>query len=85
MKKQIIILVFLTVPFLMMGQDSTSTKTVEQKATIKTEVAVKKVEPISANPKVQNKTINFKKSKDLTSIKAYMRSLQLKRKMTLVS
>ena len=85
MNKTIIILVLLIVPFLGMSQNSATTKDAQQKAVIKTEIAVKKIEPISANPKVQNKTINFKKSNDLISVKAYMRSLQLKRKTTLVS
>ncbi len=45
----------------------------------------RKVEPISSDPKDQNKTINFNKSNDLISIKAYIKSLQMKRKITLMS
>lgn len=49
------------------------------------EVAVKKVDVISANPKDQIIDVNIKKSKDITSVKAYIRSLQLKRQETLMS
>ena len=45
----------------------------------------KKVERISKDPMIQNKVINTKKSKDIISIKAYMKSLQMKRKETLMS
>jgi len=65
---------------------STTINTVEEVNTIiKTEVVIKKVEPISINPKTQNLDLNFKKSNDLISVKAYIKSLQLKRKETLMS
>ena len=51
----------------------------------KTEVVLKKVDLISVNPKTQIKDLNFKKSKDLISVRAYIKSLQLKRKATLMS
>lgn len=47
--------------------------------------ALKKVDHISADPRVQNKMIYYKKSKDIISVKAYIRSLQMKRKETLMS
>ena len=68
-----------------MAQSTTINTVEEVKATIKTEVVIKKVEPISINPKTQNLDLNFKKSNDLISIKAYIKSLQLKRKETLMS
>lgn len=85
MNKTILILVFLLVPFTMVAQATVETKKETEKNIIKTEVAIKKVEPISDNPKVQNKTINFNKSNDLISVKAYIKSLQMKRKETQVS
>ncbi len=48
-------------------------------------LTLKKVEPISADPKVQNKSINYGKSQEIISVKAYIRKLHLKRKETLVS
>ena len=57
----------------------------ETKTIIKTEVVIKKIEPISINPKTQNLDLNYKKSNDIISIKAYIKSLQLKRKETLMS
>ena len=46
---------------------------------------LKKIEPISADPYDQNKMINYQKSKDIISIKAYMRALQIKGKVTRMS
>ena len=51
----------------------------------KKEFVLKKIEPISEDPVDQTKTLNYKKSKDIISIKAYIRSLQMKRKETLMS
>ncbi|RMZ49566.1 hypothetical protein EB822_11270 [Flavobacteriaceae bacterium PRS1] len=84
MKKFLLIIVILVLPFISMAQ--TTTNTVEDTNTIiETEVAIKTVEPISINPKTQNLDLNYKKSNDLISIKAYIKSLQLKRKETLMS
>ena len=69
-----------------MGQNAEVLTKEKHNSVLKSELtARKKVERISKDPKVQNKTINFKKSHDLISVKAYMRSLQLKRKETLMS
>jgi len=85
MKKFLLIIVILVLPFISMAQ-TTTTNTVEDTNTIiETEVAIKTVEPISINPKTQNLDLNYKKSNDLISIKAYIKSLQLKRKETLMS
>lgn len=85
MKKFLIITVILVLPFISMAQ-TTEIKTLEEsKATINTEVAIKKVETISANPKTQNLDLNFQKSNDIISIKAYIKSLQLKSKETVMS
>jgi len=85
MKKFLLIIVILVLPFISMAQ-TTTTNTVEDTNTIiEIEVAIKTVEPISINPKTQNLDLNYKKSNDLISIKAYIKSLQLKRKETLMS
>ena len=47
--------------------------------------SLKKVEPISADPKDQNKSINYAKSQEIISVKAYIRKLHMKRKETLMS
>ena len=48
-------------------------------------IVVKKIDPISTKPIEQHKTLSNKKSKDLTSIKTYLKKIQSKRKETLVS
>ncbi|NND52013.1 MAG: hypothetical protein HKN54_06380 [Flavobacteriaceae bacterium] len=48
-------------------------------------IAYRKWEPIAIDPMDQNKNINFNKSNALISIKAYIKSLQMKRKITLMS
>ncbi|MBT8266528.1 MAG: hypothetical protein KJO41_06115 [Bacteroidia bacterium] len=48
-------------------------------------ISYRKVEPISPDPIDQNKSINFIKSNELISIKAYIKSLQMKRKTTEIS
>ena len=62
-----------------------NTEVVKEIILNESELSLRKVEPISSNPKIQNKVINFNKSNDLISIKAYIKSLQLKRKETLMS
>lgn len=47
--------------------------------------SLKKVEPISADPKDQNKSIHYGKSREIISVKAYIRKLHMKRKETLMS
>ncbi len=90
--KMTLIIAFFTIPFLSMSQNDVNTSQLVISTEIKkeimldeTEVSLRKVEPISNNPKIQNKTINFNKSNDLISIKAYLKSLQMKRKETLMS
>ena len=85
MKKFLLIIVILVLPLISMAQSSTINTVEEVKTIIKTEVVIKKVEPISINPKTQNLDLNFKKSNDIISVKAYIKSLQLKRKETLMS
>lgn len=48
-------------------------------------ITYKKVERISKDPMIQNRMINAQKSGDLISVKAYIKSLQMKRKETLMS
>jgi hypothetical protein len=85
MKKFLLIIVIFVLPFISMAQTTAIDSIEETKTIIKTEIAIKKVEPISINPKTQNLDLNFKKSNDIISIKAYIKSLQLKRKETLMS
>ena len=85
MKKFLLIIVIFVLPFISMAQTTVIDSAQETKATIKTEVAIKKIDPISINPKTQNLDINYKKSNDLISIKAYIKSLQLKSKVTVMS
>ncbi|NNK69474.1 MAG: hypothetical protein HKO96_03275 [Flavobacteriaceae bacterium] len=47
--------------------------------------SLKRIERISADPRVQNKSINYGKSQEIISVKAYIRILQMKRKETLMS
>ena len=68
-----------------MAQTTSIVSKEDIKATIKNEVVIKKIDPISIDPKNQSLDLNFKKSNDIISIKAYIKSLQLKRKTTLMS
>jgi len=85
MKKFLLIIVTFVLPFITMAQTTVIDSAQETKTTIKTEVAIKKIDPISINPKTQNLDLNYKKSNDLISIKAYIKSLQLKSKVTVMS
>lgn len=96
MKRVLIVIAFLIVPFFASAQNDTKTdKTeitveVEANVIIKAEInkdlmlTIKKIDPISINPKKQNLDLNFKKSNDIISVKAYIKSLQLKRKATVI-
>jgi len=68
-----------------MAQSTTVDTVEEAKTIIKTEVAIKKIDPIGINPKTQNLDLNYKKSNDIISVKAYIKSLQLKQKETQMS
>jgi len=83
MKKFLILIVILVLPLISMAQTTVIDSVKEVKT--ETEVAIKKVEKISVNPKTQNLDLNYKKSNDIISIKAYIKTLQLKRKETLMS
>lgn len=85
MNKVLIIIAFLIVPFLGTAQNDSEIGKTEAKSIIKTEVAIKKIDPISINPKTQNLDLNYKKSNDIISVKAYIKNLQLKRKESLMS
>ena len=87
MKKVILTIAILVVPFLMTAQNSDESAKNEINTTIKTEVEVaakKKTEQISINPLEQTQ-INFKKSHDISSVEAYIKSLQIKGNTTLNS
>jgi len=87
MKKVILTLAILVSPFLMTAQNSDENAKTELNTTIKTEVEVaskKKTETISINPLEQTQ-MNFKKSTDIISVNAYIKSLQIKGNSTLNS
>ena len=80
MKKVILTIAILVVPFLMTAQNSDENAKTKFNTTIKTEVKVaakKKTERISTNPLEQTQ-ISFKKSHDIISVNAYIKSLQIK-------
>jgi hypothetical protein len=83
MNKIITVIAFLIVPFFATAQNDS--EIVKTDVIIKTEVVIKKIDPISINPKTQNLDLNYKKSNDIISVKAYIKSLQLKRKATVMS
>ena len=90
--KIILILAFFALPFVSMAQNNIDPKQSDIRSEVKKEITIikeditlKKIEPISFDPKVQIKNINFNKSNDIISLKAYMKSLHMKRKITLMS
>ena len=85
MKKFLLLIVIFVLPFISIAQTTVIDSAKETKTIIETEVAIKKIDPISINPKTQNLDLNYKKSNDLISIKAYIKSLQLKSKVTVIS
>ena len=88
MNKVLIVIAFLIVPFFATAQNDTKTEIsaskTEVKASIKQEVTIKKYDKITIDPKKQNLDLNFKKSNDIIDVKAYIKSLQLKRKATVI-
>ncbi len=97
MNRVLIIIAFLIVPFFASAQNDTKIEKTEVKTEViadimiqaeinqELELTIKKIDPISINPKKQNLDLNFKKSYDIISVKAYIKSLQLKRKATVIS
>lgn len=78
MKKVILTIAILVVPFLMTAQNSDKDVNTELNTAIKTEVAAKKkIDVISINP-LEQTNLNFKKSNDIISVRAYIKSLQVK-------
>lgn len=77
MKKVLLTLAIIAVPFFTTAQNSDKIVKTEVNI-IKTEIAAKKkTEKISINP-LEQTNLNFKKSNDIISIKAYTKSLQIK-------
>ncbi len=72
MYRILIILAFLISPSLAMSQN----KTIKTKK----ELTIKKIDPISKNPKIQSGDFIIKKSKAIISVEAYIKSLKLRRK-----
>lgn len=87
MKKVILTVAILVVPFIMTAQNSDEKAKTELNTTIKTEVEVaakKKTEIISTNP-LEQTLISIKKSQDIISVNAYIKSLQIKGEVALNS
>ncbi len=84
MKKVLIILVILTAPFLTGAQNNTTSTVADEVITItpstieevKTENSTQQT--AEAKFKAQAADMNYKKSNDIISIKAYRKSLQIK-------
>lgn len=84
MKKVLIIIVILTAPFLMVAQNSTTSTATEEVITItpasnnevKTDIPAQNT--AEAKFRAKAKDMNYKKSNDIISIKAYRKSLQIK-------
>lgn len=95
MNRVLIVIAFLIVPFFVSAQNDTKIEKTEAKTEVKADViikadtiqnlAIKKIDPITINPKKQNLDLNFKKSNDIISVKAYIKSLQLKRNASVIS
>ncbi len=85
MNKVLIVIAFLIIPFFATAQNDSKIVMSNIDTTINVEVAIKKIDHISINPKTQNLDLNFKKSNDIISVEAYIKSLQLKRKATVMS
>jgi hypothetical protein len=84
MKKVLIIMVILTAPFLMVAL-SNSTSTVNEEVITITPTTTEAVNTNNTNQntaeakfKAQANDMNYKKSNDIISIKAYRKSLQIK-------
>ena len=88
MNKVLIVIAFLIVPSFATAKNDTKTEIsaskTEVKASIKQEVTIKKYDKITLDPRKQNLDLNFKKSNDIIDVKAYIKSLQLKRKATVI-
>jgi hypothetical protein len=91
-QKLILILAFFTLPLIGLSQNNIDSEQLDIKPEVKKQITInkedvtlRKIEPISFDPKVQIKNINFNKSNDIISLKAYIKSLQMKRKTTLMS
>ena len=82
MKKVLIILVILTAPFLAVAQDNTTSTVVDETITITTpvkeEVKTEVQNSTAASFRAKAKDMNYKKSNDIISVKAYRKSLQIK-------
>ena len=84
MKKVLIILVILTAPFLTVAQNNTSTTVTETIINVTTSNPEEVKTDISAQQtaeavlRAKAKDLNYKKSNDIISVKAYRKSLQIK-------
>jgi hypothetical protein len=85
MKKVLIIIVILTAPFLMVAQNNSSSSIISEEnitITLATNDEVKTDMPAQktaeAKFRAKAKDMNYKKSNDIISVKAYRKSLQIK-------
>ena len=84
LKRSLYIIAFLIFPLFTMGQEKNEVSNIEINSLLKTEITIKKIEPISANPLEQTQLLILK-SEELFSIKAYIKTLKIKRKETILS
>jgi len=84
MKKVLIILVILIAPFVVVAQESATSTSSEETINVVTSSQEEVKAPVSTKEtaqvkfKAQANDINYKKSNDIISIKAYRKSLQIK-------
>ena len=85
LKRSLYILAFLIFPLITLGQEKTEIFKLDIHNALKSSITIKKVDPISANPLKQTKVLNQVKSNELISVRAYIKTLRLKRKETILS
>ncbi|MBT8259780.1 MAG: hypothetical protein HKO92_04505 [Flavobacteriaceae bacterium] len=83
MKRSLYIIAFLILPLFTMGQEKNEFSKIDIQSNLKSEITIKKIEPISSNPLEQIQLLNIK-SEELISIKAYIKTLKVKRKETIL-
>ena len=68
-----------------MGQEKAEISKLDIHRALKSSITIKKIDPISANPLKQTKVLNQIKSNELISVRAYIKTLRLKRKEAILS
>jgi hypothetical protein len=84
MKKVLIFLVLISMPLISMGQNNSSITTEEPTTTVETSISKENTSKLEEKTVLKSETkaqildLNYKKSIELISIKAYKKSLQIK-------